>query len=183
MSVLSRLFARQWGQSLVETALILPIMLTLTIGVIDVAFAFYAQVQVTNAAREGARAAARYEHRYTLSDSANRTAREAQGTTAARAAMGTLSGTPTVTYSYPDGVPSGATPGGQRLVVELQYPYQLPIVSSFGFEIDNLTLRPRTTMMIVNPSNGSAVPNCDTTDFTDDLGDDTTEDTEDGCDD
>ncbi len=43
------------GQSLVEIALILPVLLILFLGVAEVGFFFYAHVQVANAAREGAR--------------------------------------------------------------------------------------------------------------------------------
>ena len=43
------------GQSLVEIALILPVILVLFLGLAEVAFILYAHVQVANAAREGAR--------------------------------------------------------------------------------------------------------------------------------
>ncbi len=43
------------GQSLVEAALVLPILVILFLGIAEVGFFLFAQVQVTNAAREGAR--------------------------------------------------------------------------------------------------------------------------------
>jgi Flp pilus assembly protein TadG len=43
------------GQSLVEMALALPILLLLLVGATDVGRAFYTYVAITNAAREGAR--------------------------------------------------------------------------------------------------------------------------------
>ena len=43
------------GQSLVEAALVLPILLILFLGIAEVGFFLFAQVQVTNATREGAR--------------------------------------------------------------------------------------------------------------------------------
>lgn len=49
------LFKRQKGQSLVEIALILPIVLILFLGLTEVGFFLYSHVQVANAAREGAR--------------------------------------------------------------------------------------------------------------------------------
>lgn len=46
------------GQSLVEFTLVLPIFLILLFGLVDFGRAFYTWMLVTNAAREGARAAA-----------------------------------------------------------------------------------------------------------------------------
>ncbi len=43
------------GQSLVEIALILPVILILFLGIAEVGFILYAHVQVANATREGAR--------------------------------------------------------------------------------------------------------------------------------
>ncbi len=43
------------GQSLVEAALVLPILVILFLGIAEVGFFLFAQVQVTNATREGAR--------------------------------------------------------------------------------------------------------------------------------
>ena len=48
------------GQSLVETALLLPIVAMLLIGVLEFGLILYAHVQVANAAREAARAASLY---------------------------------------------------------------------------------------------------------------------------
>lgn len=46
---------RQAGQSLVELALLTPILLWLALGLVDFGRAFYVHVGLTNAAREGAR--------------------------------------------------------------------------------------------------------------------------------
>ncbi len=46
----------QEGQSIVETALMIPVVLLLLMGIIEFGFLFYAHVRVSNAAREGARA-------------------------------------------------------------------------------------------------------------------------------
>ncbi|MBI5955396.1 MAG: pilus assembly protein [Chloroflexi bacterium] len=48
----------QRGQSLVELALALPILMLVLLIVVDFGRAFYAYVTVTNASREGARYAA-----------------------------------------------------------------------------------------------------------------------------
>jgi len=48
---------RRAAQSLVEMALVLPVLAFLTFGLVDFGRAYYFQVSVTNSAREGARAA------------------------------------------------------------------------------------------------------------------------------
>ncbi|TMD50173.1 MAG: pilus assembly protein [Chloroflexi bacterium] len=45
------------GQSLVEMAMVLPILALLTFGLVDFGRGYYFQVSITNAAREGARVA------------------------------------------------------------------------------------------------------------------------------
>jgi Flp pilus assembly protein TadG len=53
----SRFIRRRLGQSLVEMALVLPMLTFLTFGLVDFGRAYFFQVSVTNAAREGARTA------------------------------------------------------------------------------------------------------------------------------
>ena len=53
----SRFLRRRLGQSLVEMAMVLPILTFLTFGLVDFGRAYFFQVSVTNAAREGARVA------------------------------------------------------------------------------------------------------------------------------
>ena len=48
---------RRLGQSLVEMAMVLPLLTFLTFGLVDFGRAYFFQVSVTNAAREGARVA------------------------------------------------------------------------------------------------------------------------------
>jgi Flp pilus assembly protein TadG len=50
---------KQKGQGLVEFALILPILLVITIGMLDLGRAFFVTIAIQNATREGARLAAR----------------------------------------------------------------------------------------------------------------------------
>lgn len=50
----------QHGQSAVEIALLLPVLLLLILGIIMASFIFYASIQVSNATREGARAGSVY---------------------------------------------------------------------------------------------------------------------------
>jgi hypothetical protein len=46
---------RQRGQDLVEFALVIPLLLLIVIGVLDLGRAFFASIAVANVAREGAR--------------------------------------------------------------------------------------------------------------------------------
>jgi len=48
------------GQSLVELALVLPLLILLLMGIADLGRAFYSYIEITNAAREGARYAVRH---------------------------------------------------------------------------------------------------------------------------
>ncbi len=50
----------QRGQSAVEIALLLPILLLILFGIMISGFMFYAHIQVSNAVREGARAGSVY---------------------------------------------------------------------------------------------------------------------------
>jgi len=50
----------QRGQSAVEITLLLPLLLVLLFGILLSGFTFYAFIQVSNAAREGARAGSEY---------------------------------------------------------------------------------------------------------------------------
>jgi Flp pilus assembly protein TadG len=45
--------AAERGNSLVEVALVLPVLMVLFLGIVEVAFLLFAHVQVANAAREG----------------------------------------------------------------------------------------------------------------------------------
>ena len=57
---------RRRGQSLVEMALILPVLLLLVAAAADFGRAFNSYIVINNAAREGARFAARYDHTDTI---------------------------------------------------------------------------------------------------------------------
>src|ERR671932_178674 len=86
------------GQSLIELALTLPILMLILTGVLDLGRAYYAYITVTNAAREGARWGADYQ-----TDNA--------GILAAAKAEAAGSGFPidscTITVSTPNGTSQG----------------------------------------------------------------------------
>lgn len=66
---IARQSKKQTGQSTVEIALTLPLLLLVLFGIIVSVFIFYAFIQVSNAAREGARAGSVY--RSTMNNGAN----------------------------------------------------------------------------------------------------------------
>ena len=49
------LYQHQQGQSMIEFALVLPLMVLIIAGIFDLGRAFYSSITITNAAREGAR--------------------------------------------------------------------------------------------------------------------------------
>ncbi len=56
------------GQSMVEFALILPIIVLLLVGVFDLGRAFFSYIAITNAAREGARVVTFWPGKATVAD-------------------------------------------------------------------------------------------------------------------
>lgn len=64
--------SRWQGQSLVELALVLPLLVVLLMGLLEFGMVLYAHVQVSNAAREAARSASLYRtSRYPLAANGN----------------------------------------------------------------------------------------------------------------
>jgi Flp pilus assembly protein TadG len=61
-------FHRQAGQSMVEFALLLPIIVLLLVGVFDLGRAFFSYIAITNAAREGARVVTFWPGKTTIAD-------------------------------------------------------------------------------------------------------------------
>jgi len=110
------------GQSLVEFAIVLPVLLALVIGIFEFGRAWNVYQVITNAAREGARTAV-----VPTTESEDAVYAVIQNYFDRSALDGDL-GTVTV-----DGFQSGV---GQPLTVEIQYPYEFqflgPIVAFLG---------------------------------------------------
>ena len=128
----------QRGKSSVEIALLLPVLLVLLFGIILSGFTFYAFIQVTNAAREGARAGSLYRlTEYSSGLTLEETVEQAvYDPVTGASALGFLSPTSPsfdvvndvdVTLVDVDGIIS---PGDQVNVV-VTYRYTIPIVSGF----------------------------------------------------
>ncbi|MBA2363557.1 MAG: pilus assembly protein [Chloroflexia bacterium] len=166
-----RLFRTRPAQSLVETAILLPLMMTLTFGVIDTGFAFYAYVQVINASREGAQSGSQYRYLYASPGSgtaytvtqndqnrgfgggvSTEDIYENNARTVVQQSVGNLEpALAQVEVSYPD-VLDSTKPNrrGQAVRVQVTYVYSLPISSSFGFVQPTVTLRSTTEATIRN---------------------------------
>ena len=133
---------RQHGQSAVEMALVLPLLLVLLMGMIIAVFMFYSYIQVTNAAREGARAGSVY--RITSTDTGYSLATTVQKAIydpgAGTSALGFLSldagsfnvsSDVAITLLKPDGTAGAVNDPrpGDRLTVQITYRYTVPIVA------------------------------------------------------
>ena len=97
MGVDSRRSSVHGGQSLVEFALLLPVLAILFLGAVDLTRAFYYYIVLENATREAARVLIDYPYQFDDSAACAAATREAQGyITPALTCSG---GTPTVTIS------------------------------------------------------------------------------------
>ena len=88
------------GTALVETAIVFPLLLTLTLGVIQYSYLFLKAQQITNAARSGVRAAVRY---------GAKDADVQNAVTNALAATGMTVGAPVITPSIDPGMGNEVT--------------------------------------------------------------------------
>jgi Flp pilus assembly protein TadG len=137
--------SRESGQSAVEIALVLPLLLTVLVGIIMVGFIMYAFNQVSNAAREGARAGSLY--RTTQAQSGwtdvsqpvqnaiydSSTGNSALGSLPINASSFVVTRDVVTTLTKPNGTagdPTNPRPG-DRLTARVTYSYTIPVLSSF----------------------------------------------------
>ncbi len=134
--------SRQAGQSAVEMALVLPLFLLIVFGLIVSVFMLQAYDQVSNAAREGARAGSNYRITRTTSGlTLDQTVQQAiYDSSAGLSALGALPPTSPSFNASSDVVVSLTTAAGtsgdksdpqpgDRVRVKLTYRYTMPIVS------------------------------------------------------
>lgn len=125
------------GQSAVEMALILPVLLVVLMGIIEFSRALFTRSVLSNAAREGARYGIIHPTWATNADNADpdniaaRTKRLTTGLTQANLS---------VVVEFPDG--SGTV--GNRLRVTVSYPFRLIL----PFPVSAIVLRSSSTMRI-----------------------------------
>jgi hypothetical protein len=139
--------SRVEGQSAVEMAIILPVLLILLVGIVSAGFMFYAYIQVSNATREGARAGSlfrmtQFDTGWTLEETVQKAIYDSD---TGQSALGFLPldassfvVTSDVVSTLEDGNTSDtcaldttAPCQGDRLYVEVTYRYTQPFLSTF----------------------------------------------------
>ncbi len=141
------------GQSLVEFALTLPILLLILVGVLDLGRLYFTYISLTNAAREGARYGAKYPPT-NPTDQANSRVQAINNHVAGEVDRNIVTLTASnITINCPDGVPctpgSPNTPGiNNRIQVTVTYPFQL--ITTYIFGGGTLQLRSSAEMVIYN---------------------------------
>jgi Flp pilus assembly protein TadG len=120
---------RNKGQGLLEFALLLPVLILVAFGVLDLGRAFFAQIAITNAARVGARA-------YSF----NKSMTVAQIGTAAKSELQTFGLNPaqvtvTVTCTGAPAAPPNCA-AEQTIKVTVAYPFQLTMTWLFPNSIN-----------------------------------------------
>ena len=122
------------GQAVVEFAMILPVLLLILFAILQFGLIFNNYIQVTAAAREGARKAA-------VSRSLGTSAAETAATTSAKAAAPGLKQA-SIGVTFPNS-PSFAQ--GSDVSVKVTYPYS---ISLLGIIVKSGTLSSTTTMRV-----------------------------------
>jgi Flp pilus assembly protein TadG len=124
---------REEGQALVETALVLPTMLGLILGMIVMFVAFYTHEYISELAREGTRYAVVHGSSCTTSAGASCTQTASQistfvaGIGLPNLGGGTMSAS-NVTTTFPDG--DQVPPHRVKIVVSYSFPYKIPFVEN-----------------------------------------------------
>lgn len=117
------------GQSLVEFALTLPIVLMLLMGIVDLGFVLHAHVQVAGACYEGARQGSLFPGNVNDFSDQNDTAREQAVRAAVANAMGLLDTANVQNFNlssdvlivYHPASPTNSTRSGDEMVVTVRY--------------------------------------------------------------
>lgn len=123
--------SREHGQSAVEIALLLPILLLLIFGIAMSGFLFYAYIQVSNAAREGARAGSLYRTLMaTTTDTLDQTVRKAVTEGSTLGGLPMTSANPSVMVTS-TGNKADPRPG-DKITAQVTYSYTQPLLSAFG---------------------------------------------------
>ena len=133
---------RQQGQSLVEFALLFPILILIVLGIADLGRAYYALVTLNDAAEEGAMYAA------ISPDPTNSAEREKIRDRAAHATSGLINADDLKQNWDQDSV----VVGGDTVTVTVEYDFQVltPIMQSF-FGGGTVTLRGRAVNAVIVP--------------------------------
>lgn len=112
---LERFYKRQEGQTAVEFALVTPVIVVMLLGIIQVGITFHDYIQLTDAARAGARKAVVSRFTGQTTAQLQQNVRDAAGNLNQSKLQVTIS------------EPTGATAGG-NVVVTAQYPYSINLL-------------------------------------------------------
>ncbi len=123
---------RPYGQELIEIALLIPLLLLIAFGVLDMGRVFHAAITMTNAAREGARYG-------TLNPT------DGAGIIAATLNEAQSSGVDLTASTVAVSCPTGCTSGGSMLVT-IEYDFQM--IMALALPSTTLTLVRSAEMMI-----------------------------------
>lgn len=118
------------GQAMVETALMLSFVLILMLGIVEVGFLLWAGVQVTNSAREGARAGTLWDNSSPYPSCVEAVSR-AVGGTAWSQPTGELPPSWAVTVTVSDNCATNNLTTGDQLSVTVTHDFALPLVTNF----------------------------------------------------
>jgi Flp pilus assembly protein TadG len=121
------------GQSLVEFSLVLPIILLIMVGVVDLGRAYFAYMTVVNVAQEGARYGAANPNAKDIDTHAQN---EAQGS-------GVNSAQLTVSHSFPNGCVPGNT-------IQVDVTYNFQFITAYIFGVNTIPLRASDRMMVLD---------------------------------
>jgi Flp pilus assembly protein TadG len=133
--VFKRRKKNEQGQAVVEFAVILPVLLLILFAILQFGVVFNNYIQVTAAAREGARKAA-------VSRTLGTSAAETAATTAAKSAAPGLNQS-NITVTFPN---SPTFAQGTDITVQVTYPYAISII---GLVVSSGNLSSSTTMRVV----------------------------------
>jgi hypothetical protein len=122
------------GQELAEFAIVLPLLLLVVFGIMDLGRLFHSVITITNAAREGARYAMIFPDDLTGIDSVTR--REAQNS-----GITLDPGASSVSVTYPQGF-------GEHLPVRVTVTYRFQLFIAGILPSSNLTLMRYAEMMV-----------------------------------
>jgi Flp pilus assembly protein TadG len=146
--------SRQWGGEIVEFAILLPFILLLFFGVVEMAVGFFDQAILTNASRAAAREAIRAAPTDGDFDNWNRSADAEQAANAASQRMFSWSGPETLGFAMTENgfcIDRTGQPARPRIRVTLTYPYRFWVLPSFMDGLADLTLTAETSMCRLPP--------------------------------
>jgi Flp pilus assembly protein TadG len=127
----------QLGQGMAELALLLPVLLTILLGTLDLGRSFYTYIALTNAAREAARYAAVNDSSASITQAQNEL--NSGGSDISGCASGTL------TYSASGG---GGRGNAYTVNVSCQFTLVTPFVSAFlGATGNQITIHSTATFV------------------------------------